>query len=241
MTKSKHTPYFECLEALQAGDCPICVTGKRSVARYLDTLLYECVNDPGVRRRTRAAHGFCRLHAWQLRRHGGALGLAIIYRDVVRDAVATLDGADYNPGARLSPRALVEAVDKNRPHSATTDLVGALRPHGDCPACRIQRQSEAMYVDVLLDHLQDEKITAAMDQDGALCLPHLCLALERVRGRETYELLVRRTHKSYAALLAALDEMIRLSDYRFQDQGLGEVGDTWITAISRVAGEDGLS
>jgi len=241
MAASKHTPYFETLEALQAGDCPVCVTSKRSVDRYLDTLLYEAANDPGVRARTRAAHGFCRLHAWQMRRHGGSLEMAIIYRDVVRDAVAALEGATYVRGTRLSPRALAEAVDRDRPNNATAPLVEALSPQGECPACRIQLKAEAMNVDVLLEHLADEKIAAAMDQGGSLCLPHLRLALQRVRGREAHDLLLERARRSYSALLADLDEMIRLSDYRFRDQQLGDVGDTWITAIARVAGEDGLA
>ncbi len=241
MPKSKHTPYFETLEALEAGDCPVCAASKRSVDRYLDALLYECVNDPAVRRRTRAAHGFCRLHAWQLRRHGGALGMAIIYRDVVRDAVEALNAAEYSPRSRLSPRAVAEAVDKDRPHSGTAALVSALQARGQCPACGVQQRTEAMYVDVLLDHLQDERITAAMDQNAGLCLPHLTLALQRLRGQELFRVLADRARISFTTLLADLDEMIRLSDYRFQGQRLGDVGDAWITAIERVTGEEGLT
>lgn len=241
MGKTKHTPYFECLEALRGGGCPVCELGKRAVARYLDSLIYEQVNDPGARRRTRAAQGFCRLHAWQLRRHGGALGMAIIYRDVVRDVVQSLDNAKYNSSGRLSPRAVAEAVDRERPSSATADAVRSLLPSGQCPACATQHRTEAMYTDVFLENLEDPEIQAALGEGRGLCLPHLRLALQRVRDENTFSLLVAGAKVAFSGLQRDLDEMIRRHDYRYQEEGLGQVGDAWLDAIAQVAGKEGLS
>jgi len=238
---SKHTPYFELLEALQAGSCPLCALGKRATERYLDTLIYEQVNDPGTRRKTRAGQGFCRLHAWQLRRGGGALGIGILYRDVVRDLVETLNAATHEPPARLSLRAVAEAVDADRPSAASEKAVRSLQAKGECPACMAQHQSERMYADILVDNLSDPEVLAALDQGPGLCLPHLRLVLERTRDEAGFGELVRCARNAFALLLADLDEMIRLSDYRHIDQHMGDVGDAWLRAITQVAGKEGLS
>lgn len=237
---TKHTPYFECLEALQAGHCPVCHLAKKTVARQLDSLIYESVNDPGVRGRTAAAQGFCRVHAWQLRRQGGALGVAIIYRDVVRDVVEALDAAEYGESPKLSLRSLIEAVDRDRPSSATGATVRELSPTAECPACRGQQRAEHMYADVLIESVDEPEMHAALTENPGLCLPHLRLALERVRDERRFRLLVLASRNAFARLLDDLDEMIRRHDYRFTG-GLAEFGDAWIRAITRVTGEEGLS
>ncbi len=85
MQPSRHTTYFELVEAIQRGGCPVCELVERSVQLQLDSLSYEQVNDPGIRSALRAAHGFCRRHAWQFLQLGGAVfGAAIIYADILR-------------------------------------------------------------------------------------------------------------------------------------------------------------
>jgi hypothetical protein len=235
----KHTLYFECLEALQAGHCPVCHLAKQTVARQLDSLIYESVNDPGVRARTAAAQGFCRAHAWQLRRQGGALGIAIVYRDVVRDVVEALGTAEYGSG-RLSLHSLIEAIDRERPSRATGAAVRHLSPTAGCPACLGQQRAERMYADVVLESVAEPEMHAALTENPGLCLPHLRLALERVRDERRFRLLVLASRNAFARLLDDLDEMIRRHDYRFTG-GLAEFGDAWIRAITRVTGEEGLS
>ena len=238
--QSKHTPYFECLEAVQRGGCPICYLAKRSVARYLDSLIYERVNDPKTRERTRAAQGFCRLHVWQLRHQGGALGIGIIYRDVVRDIAEALDGVGFNGQPRRSPLDALRAIGGERSESFNSSAIQAVSPTQECPACTVQHQTETTYVDILLDNLTEERMQAAFEQSDGLCLPHLRLALARTRNQETFTHLIRVERKVFRELLDNLDEMIRRSDYRYMD-GLAQVGDAWIHAISHVAGREELS
>ena len=65
--------------ALSSEGCPICRVTQAGVARFLDALLYESVNDPDTRRRATQSLGFCNSHAWQLRsRHGSSLGTALL-------------------------------------------------------------------------------------------------------------------------------------------------------------------
>ena len=53
MMPDRDTLYYELQDALQAGGCPLCRLGGRAGIRYLDTLNYEGVNDPGLRRALR--------------------------------------------------------------------------------------------------------------------------------------------------------------------------------------------
>src|SRR5438132_10582066 len=83
---SKHTVYYELLDACKKGGCPICTMALDTVARYLDIVIYENVNDPQTRDAVVAARGYCNDHSWQLRAmtSGAALGAALMYRDVLQ-------------------------------------------------------------------------------------------------------------------------------------------------------------
>ena len=50
---NKHTLYYNLRDAFAEEGCPICRLCSQAVDRYLDHLLYESVNDPGVRRNIR--------------------------------------------------------------------------------------------------------------------------------------------------------------------------------------------
>ena len=71
--------YFDLAEALTMPGCPICRLSLRHVSRFLSSISYEYVNDPGVRAELCAARGYCAGHAGQFLRdtHNG-LGIAII-------------------------------------------------------------------------------------------------------------------------------------------------------------------
>ena len=63
-TPEKHLLYFTVLEAFQkAKGCALCELEAEATRRYLDSLLYESVNDPGVRENLVRAKGYCRRHA----------------------------------------------------------------------------------------------------------------------------------------------------------------------------------
>ena len=81
----KHTPYFELVDAQSQAGCPICRLVHKATDRYLGSLLYEAVLDPEVPTGLRRSRGFCSKHTEMLRRKPGrALGVAIIYRDIIR-------------------------------------------------------------------------------------------------------------------------------------------------------------
>jgi len=63
----KHLPYFIVLEAFQASKgCALCNLETEGMRHYLDSILYESVNDTKVRAELKRSHGYCHRHAHQL-------------------------------------------------------------------------------------------------------------------------------------------------------------------------------
>lgn len=98
----RYLAYFDLIEAFRQPGCPVCRCVGAASWRYLDTLGYERVTDPEIRRRLRASWGLCNWHAWMLADLGGAaFGAAIIYEDLLRAA--------GHRTAKLGPRAATPA------------------------------------------------------------------------------------------------------------------------------------
>lgn len=228
----KHTPYFELLEAQSKAGCPICRLVYRVTDRYLDSLLYEAVLDPDVRAKLKDSQGFCREHVAMLARQPGrALGIALIYRDILQDLIVGLEAPErrkrrwgerfrnFLPGRRRLPTLAAKAR---------------------CPACDISQRHEDSYIELLLAHLDDAKLYEAYAQGEGLCLNHLLLALARAGNQETLSRLAQPQIERYTVMLHHLDEFIRKRDHRFRHEPMGPEGDVWLRAMNTVAGGAGL-
>jgi len=226
----KHTPYFELVEAQSQAGCPICRLVYKATDRYLDSILYEAVLDPDVRAKLKGARGFCAQHVKMLRnKPGRALGIALIYRDIIRSIAQEVAKGPPQAGGSFLGRLLGRRPTRREAASPVS-----------CPACAIGRQAEENYVELLLAHLEDEKLYTAYAQGEGLCLPHLLLALERAPDEATRRRLLEPQLARYQAMLADLDEFIRKRDYRFRGESYGEEGDVWLRAMNAVVGGAGL-
>ncbi|MCD6302784.1 MAG: hypothetical protein J7M15_04585, partial [Anaerolineae bacterium] len=189
---SKHTPYFELLEAQAKPGCAICRLVYRATQRYLDSLLYEAVLDPDVRAKLKNSQGFCREHIVMLKRKPGrALGIALIYRDILRDVVKSLDILPQRKSLLLRARELLPRRNPRPPLTATTR----------CPACLIAQRHEDSYLELLLAHLDDPELYEAYAHGEGLCLKHLLLAHEHTSTPETALRLVQPQIERYSAML----------------------------------------
>lgn len=81
----KTQKYFDLLEAFEEYDCPICLLLSKWRSTYIDTFLYECVNDRSMRRRIRETGGFCKSHAISMLKKGDPLGHSIIYKSLIEE------------------------------------------------------------------------------------------------------------------------------------------------------------
>jgi hypothetical protein len=229
--------FYDLRDALAEPGCPVCRLKASATARFLDSLLWESVNDPRLRYDIRQARGFCHQHAWGLVRDGASLGASIIMRDVLQNVLRTLEEARFQSPPALSLRRTQEALDPKQPASATADLVARLAPQAPCPACVQAETMEDVYLNTLVEHLLGGAgLLAAYRASDGLCLPHFRQALTRVRDGALFEALVSAQRAIWERLAAHLSEVIRKSDYRFGGEPRGEETGAWLRAIAATAG-----
>ena len=234
---SRTWSYYHLREALARPDCALCRLRARTARQYLDSLLWESVNDEGQRRQIRRAHGFCREHAAMLARPGSALGVAIVSNDVLRHLLQALDNAAYDALPPLSLRRVREGLHSSEPASATAALAAELAPAAPCPACRQADEREALYLDALLAHLPaDEPFRDLFRASDGLCLPHVRQALARVRGRAAFQALVEAQRAIWQRLAGELEEQIRKTDWRYRDEPRGDESGAWLRALATLSG-----
>ena len=221
---NKDMRYSDLVEACAQPGCPVCRLELRSVQRYLNSVLYESVNDPGVREGLRQAHGYCYEHAWLMSaNYVYSLGIAILQRDVVETALEQTATVPLGRSARQRARRLLQR----------------LRPTAECPACAHRRTTEDHVLQALLQHSGDEALAAALDDSAGLCLPHFRRALELTADAAALNRLVDLQRRTLTRLRDELSEFIRRNDYRFRSEGFGPEGDSWRRAIGIVSGERG--
>jgi len=230
--------YYDLRDALKESGCPMCRARRAALDRYMDGLIYERVNDAGVRQAVRRSRGFCERHAWDLIRHGAALGVAIMMRDVVRELLSTTRSAQFKRPSTWSVTRFHEAVDTKQPRSATAELVAALGPQGSCPACKHEAEIDHALASSFVENLPGpEGLLEAYRQSDGFCLPHVRQVLARIGDERTYDAILEVQLAHWSQIEAELGELVRKSDYRFADEEVGDEGTSWLRAIASLAGE----
>ncbi|MEM4725058.1 MAG: DUF6062 family protein [Candidatus Hadarchaeum sp.] len=234
---SKGLAYYALRDALPEPGCAVCRLKATAIERYLSGLLWESVNDPGVRCKIRQAQGFCFMHAWELARGGALLGIALLMRDVLQNALETLYEVYPQPLAAKPLRQAVRDLFYRRRPALGDELEVRLTPRASCPACAQGEEMECIYLDILVGQLlgKDSLLSAYEASDG-LCLPHFRQAVARARDEEVLNALVNAQRRIWERLIGQLSEFIRKNDYRFVCEPLGEESDAWLRAIATVSG-----
>ena len=234
----KHTPYYELVDAQSQAGCPICRLVYKAADRYLDSLLYEAVLDPDVRAKLKESRGFCSAHTEMLRRKPGrALGVALIYRDIIRAVSETVGRGHHKGESSPVSRFLSKVLGKTRGRQRPGSVLAGERV---CAACAIAQKAEHSNTELLLAHLQDERLYEAYAKGEGLCLPHFVGALETVEDEESFGLLVGPQVARYRVMMRDLDEFIRKRDHRFRHEKYGEERDVWLRVLNAVVGGAGM-
>jgi len=229
--------FYDLRDALAEAECAICRLRGKAADQYLESLLWESVNDPEVRHDIRQAHGFCHEHSWRLARHRASLGATIITNDVLRDVLRTMDEAQFQALPILSLRRTQEARDPKRPAAATADVVARLTPQQPCPVCVEAEKMERIYLSSLIENLLGEEgLLATFQASEGLCLPHLRQAMTQVRDETVFKALVNAQRTIWERLTDQLSEIIRKADYRFQHEARGEESGASLRAIAALVG-----
>jgi len=216
----KHMCYFNVLESFQkATVCALCELESRSVRRYLENLLYEHVNDVGVRGDLVGSRGYCHRHAHLLLECADGLGTAILYEDQAKLFLEFLNGL-----RGLSCNELRKAVSETWNRDAL------------CPACMIRAQSRDRYLGTLLDWLDDLPMQEAIADSPGLCVPHLLRALRTCHDAKCREYLIATHVAKFTDLLNDLHEFMRKHDYRLSKGGFGKEADSWRRVVTMLVG-----
>ena len=125
--KEKHLVFHALKDALSRGDCPICFLAEGSVAREIDGLFHEKVNDAGVAAELKRSGGFCEKHSEQILKTDETLGIAIIYKRLLDVFIGLLQ------------------------------KVAVIPKLAACPLCGTYSEAEKRYLDALLDHWDELK------------------------------------------------------------------------------------
>lgn len=144
-TPQRHLEYFALVDSLQAARCPLCEHVAGRVDRYIDSILFEFVNDVGFRQRLARSGGLCNHHAYQLASKGDALGSVILFAS----AITALSGGVFGPRRRGGPARVI------------------------CPVCSHALENEDRYLRTFLAFADDDEVRTALEASPGFCLPHL--------------------------------------------------------------------
>jgi len=229
---SRTMSYYDLEEALRRTGCPVCASTSQAVDHYLDGLIYERVNDPGLRTRIRASRGFCQRHAWGLARHGAALGVAIMMRDALHVLQESLD----RPRPKVpswAERWMNRLLRRSRP-----ELIYDLAPEALCPACAYEQEVETRLMVTFLGNLEGrDGLFDAYRGSSGFCVPHLRQTLSMAKERHAAEVIVNAQKVIWRRLEGQLCEQIRKSDFGYQDEPMGDEGASWLCSLEAVSGK----
>ncbi|MBL7200073.1 MAG: hypothetical protein ISS56_07990 [Anaerolineae bacterium] len=217
----KHTAYFNILNALPATGCVVCRLGHNVEVNYIKDVLYSKTTSVRTRAELREARGFCITHARQLDQIGHALGLSLIYQDIL---ITLQDVLQQHCPQRTPSR------------RAKRQLANALAPQAECPACAYRAGLEQVYVETLLDHVVEQEFVAEVRAADPLCLNHFRHAIEESPSLRQLHALCDSQLAHWERLIAELGEFVRKNDYRFHDEVIGPEGTAWLCAIDAIAG-----
>ena len=157
--KEKHMVFHELKDALARGGCPICFLAERSVARQIDGLFHEMVNDAGVAAELKRSGGFCEKHSEQILRTDESLGIAIIYKRLLDVFIGLLKKV------RIIPKLTA------------------------CPLCETYSEAEQRFLSVMLDHWEELKMSFIATSILCINHTHIALAAAGKRSNIKNELL----------------------------------------------------
>lgn len=223
----KGLPHFKLEESLKKEGCAVCRLMDCTVRSYLDNLLYELVNDPGIQNEFRDSLGLCNRHAHRILEMGDGLGISILYRVVLHRAIEQISGASESFKEASGLAAILVRSQKK----ATIP-----KPGYGCMGCRAEGEAEERYLKVLLEGAQDGSLEEVLDGPGAVCVRHLSRASDLTGGRLP-RALVEVTKASLEELEKDLEAYVRRSDYRFRDEPWGKARGSWKRAVFRIVGQ----
>jgi len=252
--------------AFEEPGCPICRLRAGAERRYVQTLLYEYVNDGETRVGFVRSRGLCSYHAWFVQANeqllfSDGLKTAIIYESVaiqVHDALQHYLAQPISPAGEGSARPTPFAVERNGlcrwlvragrlgrwaathlfREAPAAGLLADLSPSAECPVCKKGREREEIDLRKLMDELADPQFRAWFRASDGLCLSHLRRALAYAPDELSAHTLAEIAAEQFTALLTHLQAYIE--KHRWNDRPelrTPQEEASWIRMAAFFAGE----
>ena len=204
------------------GGCPVCRFAHASGQRYLEGIIYDSVNDVGLRQELERGLGFCGRHSRAMLDIAGArLGAAILEQAMLREALRRLEHRSFARRGLINRRAEAAPMPGDR-----------------CPVCAQEQAAARRALEDLLAHWHDDW-AEALENSGGLCYNHLHQALALASDPAVRDQLKGIHQRLWRQLVDQLDAFIRKHDYRFRGEAiLDEESRAIVRAMAALTGED---
>ncbi|MCD6253482.1 MAG: hypothetical protein J7J80_03665 [Thermotogae bacterium] len=212
----------EFLELIESGfsGCPVCQLNLETVRKSAFSILYELVNDPGIRTRLRE-EGLCSKHAgllFQVLEESpdlGFLGISIILEDVL-DHGTKLNLFEQSPYGRKKK--------------------GRKRSH-ECYFCRLEREANKRHISIFARMMTDHSERKIFERsESILCLPHTVELANSLFGTPHFEEILRIQKEKLHTLSSFLKSFIAKHDYRNTIPFTQEEASAWKKALEIISG-----
>ena len=241
--------YFEMLEMLEAEAhpgkpgrprhlCPVCRLTLQGVDRFMHLISLENVTDVDTRLQLRAAGGFCNRHSYQWAQLHDALGTAIIYEDLLREASKRIDKGEF-----LARRSGFFGRSSAAPDN----------PFSPCPVCLYQEEVENRVANDFAEGFAEQarfRQAYAAPHVAGVCLPHYRRVVSRLDGAAD-EFSARQLEKFSATqaqlrqIMAKMDAGRKLQENseeeKQQARSIGDEREALARAIWQMAGLEDIS
>jgi hypothetical protein len=212
--------FDKLVEAMKGGGCPICRRIALDIGRAIESLMYDGVNDVGLRLRIRADMGLCQAHARQVARRNNALAGAILFADLLEQASQRCEKLKRRWGGGSELKQLGRQV---------------------CIYCRDERETAKIACAVLADHADDAEVSAGMAGGALLCVAHLGMTAPQIAGRERRRAFVETHQQRYAEVVEQMRRLIASYSYDARAMPTEAEQNAWLRAIELLNGAAGSS
>ncbi len=188
----KHMTYFDLLEALTSRECPICHLTTQGIERFFDALLYENVNNSGVREQFQKNFGYCNYHAHKFAGYQDGMAIALTHRGLLVEILQSMK----------TPRKLQALVTRTSQY---------------CDVCAFSSDLEQRYLAVMMKHVDDEQLREHFLGSEGLCFPHYQVVLREYNTRVP-GWMSRFQEKKYTELLSVVERFLESCNFTSQEQ-----------------------
>lgn len=200
--KIKTKSLSELMEAFKKEGCAICRLNYLNVDSYFSSILYECVNDPAVRKKIRNSLGYCKDHSTHfiqfIEGSYNRFGASIMVEDIVKELIKKVES--------LSKLSLKE-IKKVNPANT------------DCPACTYQSKCEEIYYSEIAGNLSNENFFNLFLESDGLCFSHLLGLLKVIKSNEFKNKILENQKGKLAGIIRDLNAFVK----KHTQEGKGKI------------------